>query len=135
MRLMLDTNTCIALIKRKPAHALQKFSEYQVGDIGVSAVTLAELRYGVSKNQHQAKNQAALEEFMLPLEVAAFDEQATVAYGVLRAALKKQGTPIGPLDTMIAAHALSSGVTLVTNNTREFNRVSKLTIVDWIKHG
>lgn len=135
MKLMLDTNTCIALIKRKPVHALQKFSEYQVGDIGISVVTLAELRYGVSKSQHQAKNQAALEEFMLPLEVAAFDERATGVYGVLRAALEKQGTPIGPLDTMIAAHALSLGVALVTNNTREFNRVSKLTVVDWIKHG
>ena len=93
MRLMLDTNTCIALIKRKPVNALQKFNEYQVGDIGISAVTLAELRYGVSKSQHQAKNRAALDEFMLPLEVAAFDEQATVAYGVLCAALEKQGTP------------------------------------------
>ncbi len=77
MRLMLDTNTCIALIKRKPVNALQKFNKYQVGDIGISAVTLAELRYGVSKSQHQAKNQTALDEFMLPLEVAAFDEQAT----------------------------------------------------------
>ena len=130
MKLMLDTNTCIALIKRKPAHALQKFSEYQVGDIGISAVTLAELHYGISKSQHQAKNQAALDEFMLPLEVAAFDERATAVYGVLRAALEKQGTPIGPLDTMIAAHALSLGVTLVTNNTREFNRVPELTVVD-----
>lgn len=134
MRLMLDTNTCIALIKRKPVNALQKFNKYQVGDIGISAVTLAELRYGVSKSQHQAKNQTALDEFILPLEVAAFDEQATVAYGVLRAALEKQGTPIGPLDTMIAAHALSLSVTLVTNNTREFNRVPKLTVIDWIKH-
>lgn len=132
MRLMLDTNTCIALIKRKPVNALQKFNEYQVGDIGISAVTLAELRYGVSKSQHQARNRAALDEFMLPLEVAAFDEQATVAYGVLRAALEKQGTPIGPLDTMIAAHALSLGVPLVTNNTREFNRVPELTVIDWI---
>ncbi|MFH1493348.1 MAG: type II toxin-antitoxin system VapC family toxin [Pseudomonadota bacterium] len=132
MIVMMDTNTCIALIKRKPVHTLQKFSEYQVGDIGISAVTLAELRYGVSKSQHQAKNQAALDEFVLPLEVAAFDEPATVAYGELRAALEKKGTPIGPLDTMIAAHALSLGVKLVTNNTREFNRVPKLTVIDWI---
>lgn len=135
MIVMLDTNTCIALIKRKPAHTLEKFSEYQVGDIGISAVTLAELRYGVSKSQHQARNQAALDEFMLPLEVAAFDEPATVAYGELRAALEKQGTPIGPLDTMIAAHALNLGVTLVTNNTREFNRVPRLMVVDWIGQG
>jgi len=133
MKLMLDTNTCIALIKRKPAHALQQFSKYQIGDIGISAVTLAELRYGVSKSQHQAKNHAALEEFILPLEFAAFDEEATAIYGIVRAVLEKKGTPIGPLDTMIAAHALSLGVTLVTNNTREFESVAKLKIVDWIR--
>ena len=135
MIVMLDTNTCIALIKRKPDHALKRFSEYRVGDIGISAVTLAELRYGVSKSEHQTKNQMALDGFILPLEIAAFDEQATSAYGELRAALEKQGTPIGPLDTMIAAHALSLGVALVTNNTREFNRVPKLIVVDWIEPG
>jgi tRNA(fMet)-specific endonuclease VapC len=132
MIVMLDTNTCIALIKRKPLHTLQKFTEYQVGDIGISAVTLAELRYGVSKSLHQAKNQAALDAFILPLELADFDEPATLAYGMLRALLEKKGTPIGPLDTMIAAHALSLGVILVTNNTREFNRVAELKVVDWI---
>lgn len=135
MKLMLDTNTCIALIKRKPPHALEKFGEHQLGDIGLSAVTVAELRYGVAKSQHQAKNHVALEEFLLPLEIAAFDELATEAYGVLRASLEKQGTPIGPLDTMIAAHALSLGATLVTNNTREFCRVSGLAVVDWVNHG
>ena len=135
MKLMLDTNTCIALIKRKHAHALKQFNKYQLGDIGISAVTLAELRYGVSKSQHQVMNHAALEEFILPLELAAFDEAATVTYGVLRATLEKQGTSIGPLDNMIAAHALSLGVTLVTNNTREFSRVPKLKIVDWVKIG
>lgn len=132
MMVMLDTNTCIALIKRKPAHVLQKLNEHQVGDIGISTVTLAELRYGVCKSQHQARNQAALDEFVLPLEVAAFDELATTAYGVLRATLEKQGMPIGPLDTMIAAHALSLGAVLATNNTREFNRVPGLTVIDWI---
>lgn len=135
MKLMLDTNTCIALIKRKPAHAIQKFSKYKIGDIGISAVTLAELRFGIAKSLHQAKNQAALDEFLLPLEIAPFDEAATVAYGALRATLEKKGTPIGALDTMIAAHALSLEVTLVTNNTREFKRVPKLEIADWINQG
>lgn len=135
MKLMLDTNTCIALIKRKPLHALEKFDEYQLGDIGLSSVTLAELRYGVAKSQHKEKNHLALEEFLLPLEIAAFDDVATDTYGILRAALEAQGTPIGPLDTMIAAHALSLRATLVTNNTREFCRVAGLTVVDWINHG
>lgn len=132
MKLMLDTNTCIALIKRKPAQVLQKFSQYPVGDIGISVVTLAELRYGVAKSQQQARNQAALDEFTLPLEIAAFDEAATLAYGTLRATLERQGTPIGSLDTLIAAHALSLGATLVTNNTREFKRVAGLEVVDWV---
>ena len=132
MKLMLDTNTCIALIKRKQPHVLQRFNDHQVGDIGISAVTLAELRYGVAKSLHQDKNQAALNEFLLPLEVAPFDEAATAIYGTLRTALEKQGTPIGSLDTMIAAHALSLNATLVTNNMKEFNRVVGLTVIDWV---
>lgn len=133
MKVMWDTNTCIALIKRRPVHVLQKFDEYVVGDIGISVITLAELRYGVSKSQHQSKNQIALDEFILPLEIAAWDESATQRYGELRSTLEKLGTPIGALDTLIAAHALSLGVTLVTNNTREFKRVLGLNVVDWIE--
>jgi tRNA(fMet)-specific endonuclease VapC len=134
MKLMLDTNICIAIIKQKPAGILQKFSAYQVGDICISSVTLAELRYGVAKSQYQEKNQAALDEFILPLEVARFDEAAALVYGALRASLEKQGTPIGALDTMIGAHALSLNLTLVTNNTKEFNRIVGLKVIDWIHH-
>ena len=132
MKLMLDTNICIAIIKQKPKDILQKFGAYQIGDICISSVTLAELRYGVAKSQFREKNQAALDEFILPLEVADFDEPATVYYGTLRATLEKQGIPIGALDTMIGAHALSLSVTLVTNNTKEFSRIIGLKLVDWI---
>jgi tRNA(fMet)-specific endonuclease VapC len=132
MKLMLDTNICIALIKRKPTHVLEKFSGFQVRDIGISAVTLAELQYGVAKSLHQAKNQVALDEFILPLEIAPFDEATTRRYGAVRATLEKQGVPIGALDTMIGAHALSLGITLVTNNTREFKRIAGLSVIDWI---
>jgi tRNA(fMet)-specific endonuclease VapC len=134
MKLMLDTNICIAIIKQKPKNILKRFSAYQVGDICISSVTLAELRYGVAKSQYQERNQAALDEFILPLEVASFDEAATQYYGILRATLEKQGTPIGSLDTMIGAHALSLNVTLVTNNTREFDRIAGLKLLDWIGH-
>lgn len=134
MKLMLDTNICIAIIKQKPIDILQKFSAYQVGDICISSVTLAELRYGVAKSQYQEKNQAALDEFILPLEVAHFDEAAALVYGALRASLEKQGMPIGALDTMIGAHALSLNLTLVTNNTKEFNRIVGLKVIDWIHH-
>ncbi|MDI1298770.1 MAG: type II toxin-antitoxin system VapC family toxin [Methylotenera sp.] len=132
MKLMLDTNICIAIIKKKPRDILQKFSAYQIGDICISSVTLAELRYGVAKSQFKEKNQAALDEFILPLEVVDFDEPATEYYGTLRATLEKQGIPIGPLDTMIGAHALSLNVTLVSNNTKEFSRITGIKLVDWI---
>lgn len=131
MRLMLDTNICIALIKQKPANVVRRFNDYLVGDICISSVTLAELRYGVAKSQFQQKNQHALDDFMMPLEVAFFDEAAANMYGVLRASLEKKGTPIGAMDLMIGAHALSENLTIVTNNVREFNRIPNLVVVDW----
>ena len=132
MKLMLDTNICIAIIKQKPKDILRKFNDYQVGQVCISSVTLAELRYGVAKSQYHQKNQAALDEFILPLEVADFDEAAADYYGRLRAGLERQSTPIGALDTMIAGHALSLNVTLVTNNTREFSCVAGLQLLDWV---
>ena len=132
MKVMLDTNTCIAIIKRKPPQALKRFKAYKVGDIGISWVTLAELEFGVAKSQHLEKNQAALDEFVLPLEIAGFDRQAARVYGLVRATLEKKGSPIGSLDTMIGAHALALGVTLATNNTREFSRIKGLVITDWL---
>jgi tRNA(fMet)-specific endonuclease VapC len=134
MKLMLDTNICIAIIKQKPADILLKFGAYQVGDICISSVTLAELRYGVAKSQFQEKNQTALDEFILPLEVVSFDEAAALVYGALRANLEKKSTPISALDTLIGAHALSLNLTLVTNNTKEFNRITGLKVIDWIHH-
>ena len=132
MKVMLDTNTCIAIIKRKPLQVLRRFNAYRVGEIGISSITLAELEFGVAKSQHQEKNQEALDEFILPLEIAGFDNEAARVYGRVRAMLENKGTPIGTLDTMIGAHALALGVTLVTNNTREFSRIKGLTVVDWL---
>ena len=132
MKVMLDTNTCIAVIKRKPLQVLRRLSAYKVGEIGISWVTLAELEFGVAKSQHVEKNQAALDEFVLPLEIANFDRETARVYGRVRATLEKKGAPIGSLDMMIGAHALSLGATLATNNTREFSRIKGLTIVDWL---
>lgn len=106
---------------------------FRTGEIGVSVVTVAELQYGVSKSEHKERNQAALEAFLLPLDTAEFTVDVTVNYGQIRAELERQGRPIGPLDTMIAAHALSLDVPLVTNNTREFERVTGLRVEDWTK--
>lgn len=132
MRFMLDTDLCIALIKRKPGSILRRLTALAPGEAGISAVTLAELRYGVAKSAQKDKNGLALDEFLLPLEVADFDEAAAEVYGAVRAGLEKAGTPIGPLDTQIGAHALSRGTTLVSHNTREFRRIPGLTVVDWL---
>lgn len=132
MKVMLDTNTCIAIIKRKPPQVLKRLNAYKVGEIGISWVTLAELEFGIAKSQYIEKNQVALDEFVLPLEIANFDRDVARIYGRVRAMLEKKGTPIGSLDTMIGAHALAQGATLATNNTKEFSRIKGLTIVDWL---
>jgi tRNA(fMet)-specific endonuclease VapC len=132
MKLMLDTNICIYIIKQQPATVLKRFLEYQIGDIGISSITLSELRYGVAKSTHQEKNAKALDEFITPLEVVSFDEEAAHVYGEIRATLEKAGTPIGAMDMLIAAHAVSLGIPLVTNNTREFVRITSLKVIDWI---
>jgi len=132
MRYLLDTNICIYLIKKRPRQVLEKFDAYSVGEIGVSSITVAELQYGVRKSQRPVKNQQALQQFLLPLVIADFDEQAAIGYGEVRAVLEAQGTPIGPLDTLIAAQAISLDVTLVTNNVREFSRVQGLGFENWL---
>lgn len=133
MLYMLDTNICIYLIKRRSDELLSRIRVFRTGEIGVSVVTVAELQYGVSKSQNKERNQAALEAFLLPLDIADFPFAVTVIYGDIRAQLERQGQPIGSLDTMIAAHALSLDVPLVTNNTREFERVMGLRLEDWSK--
>ncbi|PWI57250.1 VapC toxin family PIN domain ribonuclease [Sulfoacidibacillus thermotolerans] len=133
MLYMLDTNICIYLIKRRSDELVNRMRVFRTGEIGVSVVTVAELQYGVSKSQNKERNQAALEAFLLPLDIADFSFSITVMYGDIRAQMERQGQPIGPLDTMIAAHALSLDVPLVTNNTREFGRVRGLRVEDWTR--
>jgi len=131
MRYMLDTNMCIYIIKRHPDKVLKKFITLPIGDVCISSVTLAELMYGVHKSQHQKKNKTALNEFLSPLDIMPFDEEVTDHYGRIRTYLENKGIPIGPLDTMIAAHAQCLELTLVTNNQKEFTRVPNLIVEDW----
>lgn len=131
MKYLLDTDICIYLIKRRPESVVRHLAAQQVGDVGVSAVTVAELRYGVARSAQTERNARALELFLAPLVIADFDAGAATAYGAVRAALERAGAPIGALDTLIAAHALSLGATLVTNNTREFDRVPGLSLANW----
>ena len=131
MNYLLDTNVCIYLIKRHPVGVLRRMTELTVGDVGLSSVTVAELQYGVAKSSQVERNGLALEQFLAPLAVVDFDASAAVAYGVIRALLERRGTPIGSMDTLIAAHALSLNVTLVTNSEREFTRVPGLKLANW----
>jgi tRNA(fMet)-specific endonuclease VapC len=132
MRYMLDTNICIYLIKRKPLAVMETFKAYSVGDIGVSSITVSELWYGVAKSRRQETNAQALAQFLLSLTVSPFDGGAAEAYGAIRAALEREGQPIGAMDMLIAAHAVSLGVVLVTNNTREFSKVPDLIVENWV---
>jgi tRNA(fMet)-specific endonuclease VapC len=130
--ILLDTNICIHIINAKPAAVLARFHRFRLGEIGLSSVVAAELAYGVAKSGSE-RNRRALEMFLAPLEIVPFDEKAVWAYGELRADLERLGQPIGSLDTMIAAHALSLNDVLVTNNTREFSRVRGLRLENWVE--
>lgn len=131
MRFMLDTNLCIYAIKHRPPEVIAALRAHESAGLGLSSVTVAELYFGVAKSG-SARNLSALEQFLAPLELADFDRSAAAAYGPLRAALEAAGTPIGPLDTQIAAHAMALGVTLISNNTGEFARVPGLRLENWV---
>lgn len=128
---MVDTDTCIAIIKGH-AGAIKKLRGKSIGQVGISAITLSELNFGAAKSSRPEQASAALAEFTLALEVAAFDAELAPVYGSVRALLAKRGTPIGPLDTLIGSHAMALDITLVTHNTREFSRIEGLRLEDWI---
>jgi tRNA(fMet)-specific endonuclease VapC len=130
MKLLLDTNICIYLIKKKPPSVLRHFEAYAAGTIGISSITVAELEFGVHKSHYPSQNQQALEQFLLPLVILNFDQEAARAYGKLRAVLEARGRVIGALDMLIAAHALSQNLQLATNNVREFSRVRGLKVLN-----
>ncbi|MBK1642025.1 VapC toxin family PIN domain ribonuclease [Chromatium okenii] len=132
--ILLDTNICIYIINAKPPAVLARFQQYRLGDIGLCSVVAAELAFGVAKSG-SVRNRQALELFLAPLTILPFDTAAVWVYGDLRAELERCGTPIGALDTMIAAHALSQNSVLVTNNTREFAKVPGLQLDNWVAVG
>ena len=130
---LLDTDICIYLIKKQPAQALARLQALDISQVGISTITLSELEYGVSKSSKPEQNKLALAEFVAPLEIIAYDDAAAAHYGHIRTLLERQGTPIGPLDTLIAAHALALGCALVTNNDREFSRIPNLVVENWTR--
>ena len=131
MRFLLDTNICVFLIRQKSAVVLARLQQCDPDEVGVSSITVAELRYGAEKSQRSQQNHLALDAFLAALIQAKFDAQAADYYGRIRADLERRGIPIGPLDMLIAAQALGHGVPLITNNTREFSRVPGLVLEDW----
>lgn len=131
MRYMLDTNICIYAIKHKPEQVFLRLQEHDPAEICISSVTYAELVHGVEKSKAIEKNRVALALLLANIEIMSFDSLAAESYGKVRADLEKAGTPIGPLDMMIAGHAKSMGYTVVTNNTKEFERVKGLKLENW----
>ena len=132
MRWMLDTNTCIYVMKHHPPQVQARLRRVAIGEVGISAIVLAELRFGVEKSRRRDENTAALTDFLSFCLVLDWPQQATERYARIRNTLEAQGTPIGSNDLLIAAHALHLGCTLVTNNVEEFRRVSGLDIDNWI---
>ena len=136
MSYMLDTNICIYIINNKPKAVFEKFLALGESErVYISSISVAELFYGLEKSASPKKeqNKMALIKFLSPLEIAHFDDKAAIEYGSIRAKLEKLGKPIGANDLFIAAHAVSMGVTLVTNNTKEFERVENLKLENWVK--
>lgn len=128
---MLDTNICIYAIKNRPEQVLAKIKENQALGLCISAITLSELKYGAAKSANPEKNRAAIMRLLFVLDVLPFGDKAAIEYGNIRAYLERRGTPIGPLDMLIAGHAKAEGRVLVTNNMKEFVRVPGLKVENW----
>src|SRR5258708_1431450 len=130
MRFLLDTNICIYALKQHQAVLTRLLSERPI-DVGLSVITEAELRTGAAKSTASTRTTRLLENFLRPLTVVEFTSEDAVAYAAVRAKLEHAGTPIGPLDTLIAAQALARKLTLVSNNEREFKRITGLRLENW----
>jgi tRNA(fMet)-specific endonuclease VapC len=131
-RYVLDTNICIYIRQRRPAEVLRRFRRLRPGEAVLSVITYGELLYGAAKSKQRADALAKLRELITLLPAAALPETAAEAYGTLRADLEAKGEMIGNNDLWIAAHALAAGLTLVTNNEREFRRVRGLKVQNWV---
>ena len=129
--ILLDTNICIYIINQKPPTVLERFKSFNAGEIGVSSIVAAELAFGVEKT-NSSRNKQALNLFLAPMTIVPFDAACIWSYASLCSHLEKQGQPIGSLDTMIAAQALALDLPLVTNNLKEFSRVPKLKLENWV---
>ncbi|MFP4373855.1 MAG: type II toxin-antitoxin system VapC family toxin [Spirochaetaceae bacterium] len=133
MTYLIDTNICTYLVREKDPELTQRFEEHRLYEIGVSAVTVAELQYGVAKSRQMERNRRALLRFLTPFDILPFDDKDAELFGILRARLEAQGSPIGPYDLEPAAQALARGLILVSNNEGEFRRVPGLRVENWTR--
>jgi len=133
MRYLLDTNICIYLIKRCPSEVFERFRQHSPQDVAISTITLFELQYGIEKSQYRQRSEDALAKFLLPLNLINMDRSSAIEAAIIRAQLEKKGMPIGPYDLLIAGLARSLGMTLVTSNTKEFERVVGLHLENWVE--
>jgi tRNA(fMet)-specific endonuclease VapC len=132
LKYLLDTDICILLIRQQPEKLIKQLIRQSVQDVCISAITLAELECGVAKGKFMERNRKALNQFLLSLSVYDFGQEAAQCYGQLRMQLESKGKPIGSMDMLIAAHALSLDAVLVTRNIKEFQRVPELKIESWV---
>jgi tRNA(fMet)-specific endonuclease VapC len=128
---MLDTNICIYVMKNYPLELREKFNSL-AEQLCISSVTLGELHYGAEKSARRVENLTAIEDFVVRLDVLSFGAKAAAHYGQLRAELERAGTPCGPHDMQIGAHARSEGLIVVTNNMREFSRMPGVRVENWV---
>jgi tRNA(fMet)-specific endonuclease VapC len=131
LRYLLDTNICIYIARQRPPAVARRFSRLAAGSVGMSLITYGELRFGAEKSQRGVEALATLDQLVDLIPVLEPGMEVGAAYGRLRTHLERLGTPIGNNDLWIAAHALALGITLVSNNTREFERVPKLKLQNW----
>lgn len=135
MRYLLDTDTCIYIMNQKPEQVFRRVARLKPGDVGISSITFYELAFGIAKSVKAIQNRERLEGFVALVPVLPFDQKAADAAATIRLDLQKAGTPIGAYDLLIAAQASSLGLTLVTNNLREFLRVKGLRVENWLDEG
>ena len=132
MNYLLDTNTCIYIINKKPASALKHIQSKRPDQVAISTITQAELEYGLARSRFPERNRIALLQFLFPFQILDFDQLAAVQYGTIRSYLESKGKPIGSMDLLIAAQARSRDLILVTNNEKEFKRVEGLKVENWV---
>ncbi len=132
MKYLLDTNICIYIINKRPAAVLENIRSKHPNEISISSITIAELNYGAERSQNPHQNRIAILEFLIPFNLLDFDQKAA-SYGRIREELELKGTPIGPMDLLLASQATAYNLIFVTNNTKEFKRIDYLRLENWLR--